>query len=350
MRQYKDALDALRFTEEEQDMLIQRLNQAAQTAPTPHKRRHPRRIILIAAVAACVLAFTAAAGAVVGFFADPESGRTQLAKFFQMSDGDVETDTGFVASGASDTAHGVTISLDGIYADDQTVYAIFSAVKDDGTPFVDIQEHPNTDFLTFKDYDVRTDGEWSFGSGSPSAATDLTQFFFQIEMDMSNIDRWQGKTVRFTFSDIISYMREGSYCGPDQTLVSGNWSIEVPLESTDTAVYAQAGQVIPYGNLNVTIDSIAFTPTYYHLEWHFDKEMTFDDDMNLYLDGVPDEYDNQYYTEGSSPILTLKDGTTYDLWQVGHSNTGLLPEIIPLEEMESITIFGQTIPLVWQNE
>ena len=134
MRQYKDALDALRFTEEEQDMLIQRLNQAAQTAQKPKKRRYPRRAILIAAVAACVLAFTAVAGAVVGFFADPEAGRTRLAEFFQMSGSDVETGTGFVASGASDTAHGVTISLDGIYADEQTVYAIFSAVKDDGTP------------------------------------------------------------------------------------------------------------------------------------------------------------------------------------------------------------------------
>lgn len=349
MRQYKDALDALRFAEEEQDMLIQRLKQAAQTAQKPKKRRHPRKVICIAAVAACVLTFTAAAGAVVGFFADPEAGRTHLAEFFQMSGGDVETDTGFVASGVSDTDHGVTISLDGMYADEQTIYTIFSAVKEDGTPFINISEHPNTDFLTFKKYDIRTDGEWTFGSGIPESADDMTQFFFQIELDMSDIDQWQGKTVRFTFSDIISYMQEGNYAGPDQTLVKGDWVLEVPLESTDTAVYAQAGQVIPYGNLNVTIDSIAFTPAFYHLEWHYDKEMTFDDDLNLYLDGVPDEYDNQYYTEGSSPILTLKDGTTYDLWQIGHSNIGLLPKIIPLEEMESITIFGQTIPLVWEN-
>lgn len=349
MRQYKDALDALRFTEEEQDMLIQRLKQAAQTAQKPKKRRHPRKVICIAAVAACVLTFTAAAGAVVGFFADPEAGRTHLAEFFQMPDGDVETDTGFVARGASVTDHGVTISLDGMYADEQTIYTIFSAVKEDGTPFINVSEHPNTDFLTFKKYDIRTDGEWTFGSGIPESADDMTQFFFQIELDMSDIDQWQGKTVRFTFSDIISYMQEGNYAGPDQTLVRGDWVLEVPLESTDTAVYAQAGQVIPYGNLNVTIDSIAFTPAFYHLEWHYDKEMTFDDDLNLYLDGVPDEYDNQYYTEGSSPILTLKDGTTYDLWQIGHSNIGLLPKIIPLEEMESITIFGQTIPLVWEN-
>ena len=349
MRQYKDALDALRFTEEEQDMLIQRLKQAAQTAQKPKKRRHPRKVICIAAVAARVLTFTAAAGAVVGFFADPEAGRTHLAEFFQMSGGDVETDTGFVASGASVTDHGVTISLDGMYADEQTIYTIFSAVKEDGTPFINVSEHPNTDFLTFKKYDIRTDGEWTFGSGIPESADDMTQFFFQIELDMSDIDQWQGKTARFTFSDIISYMQEGNYAGPDQTLVRGDWVLEVPLESTDTAVYAQAGQVIPYGNLNVTIDSIAFTPAFYHLEWHYDKEMTFDDDLNLYLDGVPDEYDNQYYTEGSSPILTLKDGTTYDLWQIGQSNIGLLPKIIPLEEMESITIFGQTIPLVWEN-
>ena len=349
MRQYKDALDALRFTAEEQDMLIHRLNQAAQPAQKPKKRRHPRKVICIAAVAACVLTFTAAAGAVVGFFADPEAGRTHLAEFFQMSGGDVETDTGFVARGASVTDHGVTISLDGMYADEQTIYTIFSAVKEDGTPFINVSEHPNTDFLTFKKYDIRTDGEWTFGSGIPEFADDMTQFFFQIELDMSDIDQWQGKTARFTFSDIISYMQEGNYAGPDQTLVRGDWVLEVPLESTDTAVYAQAGQVIPYGNLNVTIDSIAFTPAFYHLEWHYDKEMTFDDDLNLYLDGVPDEYDNQYYTEGSSPILTLKDGTTYDLWQIGQSNIGLLPKIIPLEEMESITIFGQTIPLVWEN-
>ena len=94
----------------------------------------------------------------------------------------------------------------------------------------------------------------------------MTQFFFQSEMDMSGIDQWEGKLARFTFSDIISYMQEGNYTGPDQTLIKGKWVLEVPLESTDTAVYAQAGQVIPYGNLNVTIDSIAFTPAFYHLE------------------------------------------------------------------------------------
>lgn len=349
MRRYNEALDALHFTEEEQDMLMQRLKQAAETAPVPHKRRHPRRVVLIAAIAACMLAFTAAAGAVVGFFADPDAGRTRLAEFFNLSSGDIETDTGFVASGAGVTDHGVTIALDGIYADDQTVYAIFSVAKEDGTPFVDVQAHPNTAFLSFEQVEPRLDGQLITGGWGPCYDTDMTQFFFQIEMDMSDIDQWEGKLARFTFSDIISYMQKGNYTGPDQTLIKGKWVLEVPLESTDTAVYAQAGQVIPYGNLNVTIDSIAFTPSFYHLEWHFDKEMTFDDDLNLYLDGVPDEYDNQYYTEGGSPILTLKDGTTYDLWQIGSANTGLLPDIIPLEEMESITIFGQVIPLVWQE-
>lgn len=350
MRPYKHALDALRFTEEEQDMLIQNLKQAAETVPAPRKRRHPRRAVVLAAAVACALAFTAAAGAVVGFFADPAAGRARLAKFFGASASTVESGTGFVASGASVTDHGVTISLDGMYADDQVIYAIFSAVKTDGTPFIDLNEYPNTAFLTFKNYDIRTDGDWSFGSGSPESAADMTQFFFQIEMDMGSIDQWQGKTARFVFSDIISYMQEGLYCGPDQTLVKGDWVLEIPLENTDTAVYAEAGQVIPYGNLHVTIDSIAFTPTYYHLEWHFDKEMTYDDDMNLYLDGVLDEYDNNFYTEGGSPVLTLRDGTTYDLWQIGGANSGLLPETIPLEEMQSITIFGQTIPLVWEAQ
>ena len=42
MRQYNDALDALRFTEEEQAMLTKKLEQAAQAAQRPRKRRHPR--------------------------------------------------------------------------------------------------------------------------------------------------------------------------------------------------------------------------------------------------------------------------------------------------------------------
>lgn len=102
-------------------------------------------------------------------------------------------------------------------------------------PFADIREHPNTDFLIFKYYEIRTDREWSFGSRNPSVSTDMTQFFFQIEMDMSGIDQWQGKAARFTFSDIICYMREGNYARPKQTLVKDNWMLEVPLESMDTA-------------------------------------------------------------------------------------------------------------------
>ena len=202
MRQYKDALDALRFTEEEQTMLIQKLTQAAQTTPKQKKRRHPRKVFCVAAAAACVLAFTAAAGAVVGFFADPDGGRTRLAEFFGGSAGDVETTTGFVASGASVTDHGVTISLDGMYADEQTVYAIFSAMKTDGTPFLDIQEQPNAAFLTFEEVEFFVDGQQITGSWGPYHDTDMRQFFYQIEMDMSSVDQWEGKTARFTFSNI----------------------------------------------------------------------------------------------------------------------------------------------------
>ena len=41
MRRYNDALDALRFTEEEQEMLIRKLEQAANAAQQPRRRRHP---------------------------------------------------------------------------------------------------------------------------------------------------------------------------------------------------------------------------------------------------------------------------------------------------------------------
>lgn len=87
-----------------------------------------------------------------------------------------------------------------------------------------------------KDYEVHTDREWRFGSRNSSVSTDMTQFFFQIdEIDMRGINQWQGTAARFTFSDIICYMREGNYAGLNQTLVKDNWMLEVPLESMDTA-------------------------------------------------------------------------------------------------------------------
>lgn len=67
-------------------------------------------------------------------------------------------------------------------------------------------------------------------------------------------------------------------------------------------MYAQAGQVIS-----------AFTPA---LEWLYDKEIAFDDDLKLFQGGVPNECDNQYY---SSPFLTLRNGTAFDLRQIGRS-------------------------------
>lgn len=75
MREYNEALDALCFTEEEQAMLTKKLEQAAQSAQRPRKRRHPRRVVCIAAAVACALTVTAAAAnslapILQGYFAD----------------------------------------------------------------------------------------------------------------------------------------------------------------------------------------------------------------------------------------------------------------------------------------
>ena len=352
MRRYKEALDALRFTEEEQAMLTKKLEQAAAAAQPPRKRRHPRRVICTALIAA-ILVITAAAG-YAGYLADPEAARTQLAKFFHLSPENAEEYSGFTANGAYDVCNGVIVSLDGIYTDDHTVCAIFSVTKEDGTAFVDLAAYPDTYALTFEDIRYLAGGEPVSGGGSGHTTdADMKTFYFNIEISLPNVQQAEGIPLTFTFSNILRYKQAGNYIGPDQVIVPGVWTIEVPLTPTDTAVNAQAGQQFAYGNLNVTIDRIAFTPTFYHIEFSYDKQMTYDDDFNLYLDGVRDEYGYDYYRRGASPILNTKDGAHYQLeYQYslhGHAATGMLPAVIPLEEMESITLFGQTIPLVWPD-
>ena len=344
MRRYKEALDALRFTEEEQAMLTKKLEQAAEAAQPPRRRRHPRRVICTALIAA-ILVITAAAG-YAGYLADPEAARTQLAKFFHLSPENAEDYSGFTANGAYDVCNGVIVSLDGIYTDDHTVCAIFSVTKEDGTAFVDLAAYPDTYALTFEDIRYLAGGEPVSGGGSGHTTdADMKTFYFNIEISLPNVQQAEGIPLTFTFSNILRYKQVGSYIGPDQVIVPGVWTIEVPLTPTSTAVNAQAGQQFAYGNLNVTIDRIAFTPTFYHIEFSYDKQMTYDDDFNLYLDGVSDEYGYDYYRRGASPILNTKDGAHYQLYNA----SGMLPAVIPLEEMESITLFGQTIPLVWTD-
>ena len=325
-------------------MLTKKLEQAAEAAKPPRKRRHPRRVICTALIAA-ILVITAAAG-YAGYLADPEAARTQLAKFFHLSPENAEENSGFTANGAYDVCNGVIVSLDGIYTDDHTVCAIFSVKKEDGTAFVDLAAYPDTYALTFEDIRYLAGGEpvsGGGGGGGPHFTADMKTFYMDIEISLPDVQQTEGIPLTFTFSNVLRYKQVGSYIGPDQVIVPGVWTIEVPLTLADTAVNAQAGQQFAYGNLNVTIDRIAFTPTFYHIEFSYDKQMTYDDDFNLYLDGVRDEYGDDYYRRGASPILNTKDGAHYQLYNA----SGMLPAVIPLEEMESITLFGQTIPLVW---
>lgn len=356
MRRYNEALDALHFTEAEQDMLIEQLKQAAAAAQKPKKRRRPPKAILIAAIIACVLTFTAAAGTVVVFFADPDAGRARLADFFNLSPDIVEENTGFTASGASTECNGVTVTLSGMYTDEHNVCALFSVTKQDGSAFVDPAEEPQTYALTFEDIRFLANGEPVNGGGGdnpPSFEPDMREFHLSIEMALPDVQQMEGVPLSFYFSNVCSYKKDGNHIGFDRIVVPGVWTIEVPLTFTETTVQAQAGQQMQYGNLDITIESIAFTPTYYHIEFQYDKEMAYDDDHNLYLDGVLDEYGDTYYLTGASPVLRTRDGSQYQLdYQYslhGHAAIGLLPEPIPLEEMESITIFGETIPLVWQE-
>lgn len=354
MRHYKDALDALHFTKEEEDMLIQRLKQAAETAQKPRKWRRPPKAILIAAIIACVLTFTAAAGAVISFFMDPEAGRARLADFFNLSPDTVEENTGFTASGASAECNGVTVTLSGMYTDEQNLCALFSVTKQDGSAFVDPVEEPQTYALTFEDIRYLANGEPVSGGGNPPYFDpDMRTFYLCIEMALPDVQQMEGVPLSFYFTNVCRYEQDGNHIGFDRIIVPGVWTIEVPLTFTETTVQAQAGQQMQYGNLDITIDSIAFTPTYYHIAFHYDKEMAYDDDHNLYLDGVLDAYGDTYYRAGASPVLRTRDGAQYQLdYQYslhGHAAIGLLPEVIPLEEMESITIFGQTIPLIWQE-
>jgi hypothetical protein len=128
--EYKDAMNALHYTDEQKALLAAQAVQAVQSAHRA-ERRARRPLLRTALIAACLTAALAVTAGATGVL---KSAAEAFAPIFGGSAAQTEIiDKIGYPVGASDTAGGVTITADAVLGDQYNAAIVFTITRDDGT-------------------------------------------------------------------------------------------------------------------------------------------------------------------------------------------------------------------------
>lgn len=342
-KQYKDAMDSIRVSREWEDKMIEKL---MHTETTAVRRGHAlRRAAFVAAAAA--LCLTIGAGA-----AEITTGAVSeiFAPLFGTAHTEIVDKIGYPI-GVSDTDNGVTISADAILGDAYNVCVIYTLRKDDGSPWGVSDE----DMLLFAESDLALPMPamamgWSSHGASWFIDEDPTDNILQY-VEQRTID--EGTTMgsaKQTMKNLCVWNEE---TGSMDTLVKGNWKLRFDVQFEDTTAQFDAGQAITLAGGEATVTDIQFSPISFRLEiQQSGADYEYSGDAR-FLDGLSEAYSQIAIS------LTLTDGTEIALSDFGGTVTppesnngtavfvksGIFDEVIPLENMASVTICGTEIPL-----
>lgn len=353
-REYTDALDGLRFSDEAKARMVDNLlDAAAQQPPVQQKpRRRAFRLPRIAAVgvaAALVLGIGAGATGVLKTAGEAFSG-----VFGPTADTEIIDQIGRPI-GASDTSNGVTITADAIIGDKYHYAITYSIVKDDGTPFdIDLSKTVGDGLLplTFAEEDTTlvgyfggTHGGSYFYDADPADAS--IQYVETREISNGDV---LGRTMRAKFSDLCVFDED-----MNRTVVAeGDWSFKFNMDFEDTSVSLPAGQVIDLNGMTATIDQITLSPLALRVDYTVDSEVQWDENAQSGRQSDHDRAQMEQYFDDLQIILNKADGTSLDLSYAGGSikpedgktvcqKGDMFSEIIPLEDVVSLTVGGMEI-------
>lgn len=358
-REYKDALDALHFSEEAKNRMVDRLLESAEQPEKPavHRVRRFPRIAAVGVAAALVLSIGAGATGVFKSASEVFAG-----VFGPTADTEIIDQIGRPI-GASDTSNGVTVTADAILFDGYNYLISYTLEKDDGSAF-DCTKNPDTGLYDL--YWKRTDS--TIGRGVDGASG--SSYFYdenpsdnaiQYVETMSYNDAVQtGGTVKITLGDLCVLNSEN---GEPTTIAKGAWRLKFQLEAGNSAVELPAGQNIDVNGRSATVDTIVLSPIGYHVVYTVDGEATFDTLYDENGEEIPQESGREpagvcstWESYAAKLLVTKTDGTVLDFSDCGGSmdphdgktvctRQGTFDTVIPLEDMASVTIGGISIPI-----
>ena len=342
---YKKEMSELRFTEIQKKALAEA---AASAARTPAKRRRPVfRTALIAAAMAAVLVVGAGAA---GILPNPT-------EIFTPLFGGAAAQTEVIDKigrpiGASDTDNGITITAEAIMGDQYNAVIVYTLTRDDGERFLPEGKGLDETYLMMGGYGGASWVKGGAHGGSWFVDEDPEDNQIQlVETASSNVAMTKG-TANASFEDLQYWNAETEQA---ELLYPGKWKLRFEVDYEDCSVRLGGGETVSQDGLNFTIDEVSVSPIAVRAAYTADLAVVWDSMASSGRQSAEDARQAQRYLENIEILLTKTDGTVIDLSDSGggitpdyeanvsHCTKGaVLDEIIPLEDMASISVGGVT--------
>ncbi len=353
---YRDTLDRLAFSEEQKRAMKAGLLEARQQQTTPTKGRRAKRLLPVAVAAALVLSL-GTAGATGALAPAGEFFSHLLGGTAAQRDA---SDRMSSAVGVSATADGYTITVDGVLGDEFNCLVHYTLSTQDGTPLtvpgwvpaeegsedaVSLMGSEEEVYLGY--YFQDTNGGLELYDEDPNDGT--VQFVEQISLHEENPQ----ETITRTFQNLYF----GNYWEDEGNVIAqGPWELTFPLTYENTSITLDAGQMLQLKEHGIVLDEVTLSPLSVTAKSSFDTVVDWDADVQSDPFADYEDMPDGMAAMNVPITVTLKDGSTVET--VGNSssigdkdgktvcsNNVRFREIIPLEDIASITVDTVTIPL-----
>lgn len=349
--EYIRALDELRFSDSDKFRMARNLTCAEEK---PVKARRPFRRAAIAAVC-CVLVFTLVVGA--GASGMLKSVKEAFSPFLgeEVAQTEIIDKIGHPL-GASDSSGGITITAEAIMGDKYHACIEYVLTKDDGSRF--LPEGVAAEGLRAG----VTSGPYSeTGNSSRGYFLDEDPEDNQIQylhVITADKDELQLGSIESIFQEIYYYPGGGSE--PESllniepvVLFKGMWRLRFEAAYEDSAIELGGGEPIVYKGCECAVRELSVSSLGFHLVLETDGKAWEKVQPEGYtLDGEPTPNEIDPILLVDIPVQVKKtDGTVLDFAATGGGigredgkviayKGAVFPEVIPLEELESITVNG----------
>ena len=341
--EYTEAMNGLHFTEEQKAAIAARAAEEARQQAQPRRTRRPiGRMAVIAACLAVVLTVGAGATGVL------QSAAEVLSPLFGGSPAQTEIiDKIGYPVGASDTDNGVTVTADAVMGDAYNAVVVYTISRDDGTRL--LPEGTEGDMLLVRGNGTDLNVLGGAHGGSHFVVEDPASSSIQLVETISADVPINDCTATGVFEDICKWDEATGEAVP---VIEGKWKVKFQMAYEDSSIALGGGETFQQGGMTFTIDTITLSPVAYKVDYTVNSEVAWSDSGS----GRQSEEDSiqmANYFENVEILLTLTDGTVIDLSNAGGSigpedgvtvcsKGEMFSEIIPMEEMASISVGGVT--------
>ena len=342
---YKKEMSQLRFTEEQKKALAEA---AASAAGKTAKRRRPVfRTALIAAAVAAVLVVGAGAAGVL------PSPAEIFAPLFGGSVAQTEViDKIGHPIGAGDSDSGVTVTADAVMGDAYNVAMVYTFSRDDGQPF--LPEGLEARALMVDS----TSGLHRMNGGAQGIA-----YFFDADPEDNAVQYIEclsavlpldgGDTEQIAQGSASADFRNVEYWNQEteqyETLYGGHWRFRFEVGYEDTSIQLAREETFSQDGIDFTLHTISLSPLGLFVGYTADREPVWSNSGSGRMDHA-DEEESDRFMGNVKLLLTKTDGTVLEIEAGGSiipengvcqcTKSTVFDEIIPLEELESVSVGG----------